>query len=124
LSESGWEALKQRRPIHLVKPIATPKRGKAGDKQKIRFAADAEYDDALFDRLRRLRKTIADQMAVPAYIVFSDVSLRQMARHYPTTEREFGRISGVGEKKLADFGRPFMDSITEYLLSHARRIFN
>jgi len=125
LSESGWAALKHRLPIHLVKPIVTPKRGKGReDRQKISLAADAEYDQALFDQLRHLRKTIADQLTVPAYIVFSDVSLRQMARYYPTTEREFGRISGVGEKKLADFGGSFIEAITKYLLSHERREFS
>ena len=58
----------------------------------------------LFDRLRRLRKKLADERSVPAYIIFSDVSLRQMARYYPTNESEFARINGVGERKLAEFG--------------------
>jgi len=57
---------------------------------------------------------------VPSYIVFSDVSLRQMARYYPTNEIEFARISGVGERKLKDFGAVFMDSIIDYLTSHSR----
>jgi ATP-dependent DNA helicase RecQ len=61
---------------------------------------------------------------VPSYIVFSDVSLLQMARYYPTNESEFARISGVGERKLKDFGAVFMDSIAKYLRSNPRLTFS
>jgi ATP-dependent DNA helicase RecQ len=125
LSESGWEALKQRHPIHLAKPIATPKDKRSRDEKRRRdLGAGFDYDELLFDKLRRLRKRIADERSLPAYIVFSDVSLRQMARYYPTTEADFARISGVGEKKLEDFGRSFMDSIAKHLQANPRRIFN
>jgi ATP-dependent DNA helicase RecQ len=60
---------------------------------------------------------------VPAYIVFSDVSLRQMARDYPAGEREFARISGVGEKKLREFGDAFLAEITAHLENNPRQIF-
>jgi ATP-dependent DNA helicase RecQ len=124
LSEAGWEALKQRRPVHLVKPIALPKEKRSRDDRRSRDAAGFDYDEVLFDELRRLRKMIADERSLPAYIVFSDVSLRQMARYYPTTETEFARISGVGEKKLADFGRAFIELIVSYLEKHERMKFN
>jgi ATP-dependent DNA helicase RecQ len=125
VSESGWEALKQRQPIQLAKPIATPKDKRSRDEKRRRdLGVGFDYDELLFDKLRRLRKRIADERGLPAYIVFSDVSLRQMARYYPTTEIEFARISGVGEKKLADFGKPFMDSIAKYLQANPRRRFD
>jgi ATP-dependent DNA helicase RecQ len=125
LSESGLGALKQRQPILLVKPIASPKDKRSRDEKRRRdLGAAADYDDVLFDGLRTLRKQIADQRGVPAYIVFSDVSLRQMARYYPTTETEFTRISGVGEKKLADFGSAFIQLIVAHLEKHARRQFH
>ena len=124
LSESGWEALKQRQLIHLVKPIAVPKEKLSRDEKRRRnLDAGVDYDDVLFAELRGLRKQIADQRGVPAYIVFSDVSLRQMARYYPTTETEFARISGVGEKKLSDFGRTFIELIASYLENNPRRTF-
>jgi ATP-dependent DNA helicase RecQ len=53
---------------------------------------------------------------VPAYIVFSDVSLRQMARDLPRDERAFSRITGVGEKKLREFTTIFLAEITAHLL--------
>jgi ATP-dependent DNA helicase RecQ len=124
LSELGWEALKQRQPIHLVKPIALPKEKRSRDEKRRRDpGAGLDYDEVLFDQLRGLRKQIADQRGVPAYIVFSDVSLRQMARYYPTTGAEFARISGVGEKKLEDFGKAFIELIEIYLEKHERMKF-
>jgi ATP-dependent DNA helicase RecQ len=60
---------------------------------------------------------------VPAYIVFSDVALRQMARDYPASEREFARVSGVGEKKLREFGDAFLAEIAAHLQTNARQIF-
>jgi len=124
LSESGLSALKERQPIHLVKPIAPPKEKRSRDEKRRRdLAAGFDYDEVLFDKLRRLRKQIADDRSLPAYIVFSDVSLRQMARYYPTTEIEFARINGVGEKKLADFGRAFIELIASYLEKNPRQTF-
>ena len=73
--------------------------------------------------MRQLRKQLADERDVPAYIVFSDVALRQMARNYPANESDFARISGVGEKKLREFGEIFLGEIAAYLQTNARQIF-
>jgi ATP-dependent DNA helicase RecQ len=77
----------------------------------------------LFEKLRALRKQLADERSVPSYIIFSDVSLRQMARLYPTSEKDFARISGVGEKKLHEFGAVFLGEIAAHLQTNARQIF-
>jgi ATP-dependent DNA helicase RecQ len=58
---------------------------------------------------------------VPAYIIFSDVSLREMARTYPTNRTEFRRIPGVGEQKLKNFGGPFLSVIKNYLAVNPRQ---
>ncbi len=60
---------------------------------------------------------------MPAYIIFSDVALRQMARNYPGNERDFARISGVGEKKLREFGDKFLAEIASHLLTNPQQIF-
>src|SRR5947207_15684544 len=86
-------------------------------------AGEIACDEGLFERLRELRKRLADERDVPAYIVFSDVALRQMARGYPVTEREFARISGVGERKLGEFGAVFLAEIATYLQTNPRQIF-
>jgi ATP-dependent DNA helicase RecQ len=73
-----------------------------------------ECDEILFDRLRALRRRLADERGVPAYIIFSDVSLREMARKYPTNSTEFRRVPGVGEQKLKDFGELFLSVIRSH----------
>jgi ATP-dependent DNA helicase RecQ len=57
---------------------------------------------------------------VPAYVIFSDVSLREMARVYPTTQAEFRRIPGVGQQKLRDFAEPFTAAVRDYLASNSQ----
>src|SRR6266481_2395487 len=82
------------------------------------------FDETLFERLRALRRRLADERGVPAYIIFSDVSLREMARTYPANSTEFRRISGVGEQKLKDFGDAFLREIKSHLAAHPRRTFS
>jgi ATP-dependent DNA helicase RecQ len=128
VTDGGRRALKEREPVVMAKPITPPKVEKLAGEKKYRSrdsgVGGIECDEALFDRLRRLRKKIADERGLPAYIIFSDVSLRQMARYYPTTGAEFARINGVGERKLADFGKVFMDSIAGYLNKNPRKSFS
>jgi ATP-dependent DNA helicase RecQ len=114
LTNAGREALRQRTPITLTKPIEVVARDQR------RRAGAIECDEALFDRLRALRRRLADQRAVPAYIIFSDVSLREMARKYPTNAGEFRRIPGVGEQKLKVFAQPFLAEIKGYLATNTR----
>jgi ATP-dependent DNA helicase RecQ len=116
LTPQGLALLKQRKRVTLTKPVSAPE-------PKTRRIGDIACDEVLFEQLRQLRKRLADQRGVPPYIVFSDVSLRQMARDYPTSEREFTRISGVGEKKLREFGSVFLSEISAHLQSRPRQIF-
>jgi ATP-dependent DNA helicase RecQ len=116
LTAEGRAALKDRRKLTLTKPVAAP------DRKQPRVGEIA-CDEALFERLRALRKRLADERSVPSYIVFSDVVLRQMARTYPAGEVEFARISGVGDKKLREFGAAFLGEIAAHLQTNARQIF-
>jgi ATP-dependent DNA helicase RecQ len=109
LTNAGHEALRQRTPVTLTKRVEVVARNEK------RRAGAIECDEALFERLRVLRRKLADQRAVPAYIIFSDVSLREMARHYPTTPVQFRRIPGVGEQKLKEFSEPFLNEIKNHL---------
>jgi ATP-dependent DNA helicase RecQ len=116
LTDEGRAALKERRKIVLTRPVSAPATGK-------HRAGEIACDEVLFERLRQLRKRLADERGVPPYIVFSDVALRQMARHYPQSEKEFSRISGVGEKKLREFGTTFLAEVGSHLQSSARQVF-
>jgi ATP-dependent DNA helicase RecQ len=117
ITDEGRAALKSRQKIILTRPVTAP------DQPAKHRAGEIACDEALFEQLRALRKKLADERGVPPYIVFSDVALRQMARHYPGNEKEFSRISGVGEKKLREFGVAFMGEITAHLQTNARQIF-
>ena len=116
LTPEGRAVLKERAKIQLTKPMKVPEKQAHG-------VGEIECDEALFARLRELRKKLADERGVPSYIIFSDVSLRQMARFYPTTNAEFARISGVGQKKLEEFGQQFMKKIAAHLQSNPKQSF-
>ena len=68
----------------------------------------------LFEALRTLRKRLADQEALPAYIVLSDKVLHLLSTSRPTTIEEFGNISGIGEYKKKKYGKEFVDLIRKY----------
>ncbi len=91
----------------LVAPVGPPAAGRLA-RPGAAGAAGGAYDEALFDRLRALRKRLADAESVPAYIVFSDAVLRQMAEHRPRTPSGLLLLSGVGPAKLARYGEAFL----------------
>jgi ATP-dependent DNA helicase RecQ len=68
-------------------------------------------DDALLARLKSLRKQLADARGIPAYLVFSDAALIQMVERRPSTDSELLAISGVGPKKLAQYGAAFLAAL-------------
>ena len=73
------------------------------------------YDIKLFTELSALRKQLADQRRVPAYVIFGNKTLQDMAREAPLTVEEFARISGVGEAKLKDLSEPFLELVARYV---------
>jgi len=116
ITEQGRRFLEEPTTLLLTRPMSTAER-------KPQPANAVAHDEMLFERLRQRRKTLADARDVPAYVVFSDVALRQMAREYPTTKQELLRISGVGSRKLQEFGSVFLAAIADYLETHPRRNF-
>ncbi len=115
ITDEGWKLLRGEATPKLLRPAAATK-----EKRKAAVISDSwdGVDRGLFDVLRDLRRAKADAMSVPAYIVFSDTSLRDMARRRPTTIAGFHSVKGVGEKKLADFGQEFITCIANYCQQH------
>lgn len=72
-----------------------------------------QEDGPLFDRLRGLRKTIADEKGVPAFVIFSDASLRDMCHQMPTTIQEFLNVKGVGSVKAEAYGDIFIECLNQ-----------
>ncbi len=126
LTDKGLAALKNREPIALTRPSRRPARPvmDAADAEEARAAsAEAGFDETLFEHLRGVRKRLAAERDVPPYVILSDVSLRQMSREYPGDLSALARISGFGQKKLADFGSVFVAEIVEFLATHPRLPF-
>jgi len=117
VTPEGMAFLRERRSIELARPMAAPQRAERPR------SGDLPCDEALFARLRTLRKMLADEREVPAYVIFSDVALRHMARRYPETLEQFGSIPGVGERKREDFGAPFLAEISSYLKENEKQEF-
>jgi ATP-dependent DNA helicase RecQ len=122
LTNDGLTALKDGRNFTLTRPPATA-RANSASATAVAKAGDIPCDEELFAVLRAVRKDIADARDVPAYVVFSDVSLRHMARDYPTQPAALLNIPGVGEKKLAEFGAPIMEAIAAWITEHPRQAF-
>lgn len=78
-------------------------------------SAPRAADEALFELLRALRRKIAKERNLPPYVIFQDPSLEEMATTYPTTTEELSQINGVGNGKVAKFGKPFVDLIVKYV---------
>ena len=109
LNQASVEVMRGERRVQLV-PIRV-KRART----TVREAASWEgVDRALFDSLRELRTELARRRDVPPYVIFSDASLRDMARKRPATSEEFLDVHGVGDKKLADLGDAFLARIRDH----------
>ena len=102
----------------LLKPRVV--RGGSSRKRSVETESWEGVDLGLFEELRSLRRELAGErkVPVPAYIVFGDASLRDMARCRPTTLENFSLVHGVGQKKLDDYGEVFTDLIREYCLEN------
>ena len=111
VSQRGHKFLKDREKLTLTRPK------QAAPVRQVAFPGDREtaYDTKLFDELAALRLEIATDREVPAYQIFGNKSLQQMAFHMPQNELEFSKISGVGDAKLRDFSERFLEVINEYV---------
>jgi ATP-dependent DNA helicase RecQ len=114
LSPRGNDFLKNREAIRLPKLKSIIKLSQPRDE------VEADYDRDLFEKLRLLRKKIADEKGVPPFVVFGDLALRQMAFYLPQREENFSRISGVGDEKLRQYGKIFTEVIQTYARKNNR----
>ena len=88
---------------------------KRGSAPKMQKELPRDLDTALFERLRKLRRSLASRSGVPAYLVFSDKTLEAMARMRPTTRTQLMDVPGVGISKADRYGRAFLEEIKAHL---------
>lgn len=79
---------------------------------------ELNYDENLFEILRNIRKEIAEINSIPPFIVFTDVSLKEMSTYFPINVENMLKISGVGINKLEKYGNIFIDTINKYVLDN------
>ncbi|MDL4842052.1 DNA helicase RecQ [Aquibacillus rhizosphaerae] len=80
----------------------------------VKQAESTNYEQELFEELRKLRKQVADQEKVPPYVLFSDTTLKEMCRFFPTTKEAMLGIKGVGMKKFDQYGQLLLNAISEW----------
>lgn len=111
LNKASWEILRKQRSVEIAVSQPDKLRTLTNNPRK----AEAEL---LFDRLRRLRKQIADRQSVPPYVIFADSSLKLMAQVCPTTIESFANLSGVNQHKAQQYGASFISVIRDFTERH------
>jgi len=116
LTAKAQPLLRGEESLVLAKPrtrVPSKKQRKAADRSaRAAGLAGLEVDEALFERLRTLRKRLADEQRVPAYVVFSDATLAEMAARKPRTRADLLEVGGVGQTKLERYGAAFIEVIS------------
>ena len=116
LTESGRRLLRRDgNPRLTAAAVATSKKssGAAGE------PSWDGVDRGLFEALRKMRSELALAKSVPAYVIFGDETLRELARYRPVTVEQFGKIRGVGEQKKKDFAELFVEAISSYCAANS-----
>ena len=123
ITEAGKKVLFGKERAQLIVIKREESYGKKGSAKENKTASPAPLftptvfeneDEGLFEALRQLRKKLADQLAIPAYIVLSDKTLHLLALKKPGDMEAFGEISGIGEFKKEKYGKDFLAVINEY----------
>jgi ATP-dependent DNA helicase RecQ len=118
LTSASQDVLFKNRSVELIKPTSYKERQEE-EKASAKIKAPTQLKkerlrDELFEHLRQIRKEIAQKEGIPPYLIFSDATLEEMAFSKPQTEDDMLAVSGVGEKKLVQFGYRFIKAIRNY----------
>jgi len=114
VTDEGWQVLKGKATIELRKDLGSGAAAKGSRRDRRATAAASVVGDAdavLLDALKALRTRLAQVQKVPAYVVFSDRTLVELATHRPTSPSAMREIHGVGDTKLERFGAAFLEVV-------------
>lgn len=115
ITDQGMEFLTQPRPAMVAEERDYSDVDAMDSMSQTRSSQGGAADVKLRDMLKALRKEVADEESLPPYVIFQDVSLDEMAIHYPLNEDELLRITGVGSGKAKKYGTPFLKLIADYV---------
>ena len=114
VTDAGRQWLRSRQSLTLAMRVDEPSARPPRQERARNGNAPPDYDAALFEELRALRRRLADEQSVPAFVVFNDATLRALAAARPTDDQAMLAVSGVGPAKLDSYGEPFLDVIRKY----------
>ncbi|WP_044173066.1 DNA helicase RecQ [Flectobacillus major] len=116
LNNASWAVLKEGRQVQLVRfrPFEEKQAEREASITKDKTKKEIIRDE-LFERLRALRKRIADERDIPPFVVFSDATLSDMAQKKPLNQTEMLNVSGVGEQKYTQYGETFLTEIRAFI---------
>ncbi|MER6942839.1 DNA helicase RecQ [Nonomuraea sp. NPDC000554] len=113
LTDASGDVLRGQRQVPLRRDAPRPLRAKTAAAAKSRPAAELPQEAApVFERLRAWRAATAKEQGVPAYVIFHDSTLREIATLAPSTLEELATVNGVGENKLAKYGEQVLEALT------------
>jgi ATP-dependent DNA helicase RecQ len=120
LTRDGVLAMKGEREVVLLRPRAPQRDASRAKPKRAAVAAaavteGADVDEALFEKLRKLRRALSQERNVPPYIIFGDATLAAIAAAKPRNTAELLALKGVGEKKAADVGQAFLDAVAAHV---------
>lgn len=115
LTDLSRPVLFEGKNVNLVSATTKKEMTEAREKLTKTKTKQQEYDEALFEKLRTLRKQIADEKNMAPYLVFHDVALKEMAATKPVTQFDFKNISGVGDQKFQLFGDLFINEVLSFI---------
>jgi ATP-dependent DNA helicase RecQ len=113
LNDASREVMQGKRAVRLMQPVRRQKDEKAPKSMADKVSWEG-VDKELFDVLGGLRRQLAEERHVPPYIIFSDATLRELARVRPSTLEKMRLVYGIGEAKLRDFGERFLQAIDQH----------
>ncbi len=107
LNAQSWPVLRGEQPVMIARTTKLERRSSSN-------VVEANMDQDLFERLRALRKRLADENGLPPYVIFHDSTLRKMAEHMPLELEQFAALPGVGRAKLDRYGPQFIAVVREH----------
>ena len=113
VTEEGWKVLRKQKEFQMIRSAPSKQ-----SKERTTGGSVERYSEKLFEQLRGLRMQLARVENVPPYVVFSDRSLREMAAYFPQSPEDLLLISGVGSRKLENYGEQFLEVIARYVAEH------
>jgi ATP-dependent DNA helicase RecQ len=120
VSARGHQVLRGEETVTLLRTVAPARGLRPPPPTAAPGPGRGTSDEDLFEALRALRRAMAEERGIPPYLIFSDASLREMARERPTSDEAFLQIKGVGLRKLAELGPRFLTCIREHAIASDR----